>query len=47
MSKSFDECKGYVIAAFQDSLEKAWIDQLANKFPVQINSSVLNALVKK
>lgn len=47
MSKSFDECKGYVIAAFQDSLEKAWIDQLAAKFPVQINSSVLNALVKK
>lgn len=46
-TKSFEECRGYVIAAFQDSLEKAWIDGLANKFPVQINQAVLNSLVKK
>ncbi len=44
--KSLDEAKGYVIADYQDELEKRWIAQLKNKYPVEINEDVYRKLIK-
>lgn len=45
--KSLSEAKGYVIADYQDHLEKQWVKKLENMYPVKINKKVLNSLVKK
>lgn len=45
--KTLDESRGYVIADYQDFLEKAWIVQLEKEFPITINNSVFESLVKK
>jgi len=44
--KKLKEIKGLVIADYQDYLEKTWIAQLKTKYPVQINQTVVNNLVK-
>jgi len=44
MPKSLDEAKGYFISDYQDYLEKAWIKSLRKKYPVKINTSVLQSL---
>ncbi|MCB0506662.1 MAG: peptidylprolyl isomerase [Bacteroidetes bacterium] len=44
---SFEECKGYVVAAYQDFLEKKWIETLKQKYPVNVNQVVFESLVKK
>lgn len=44
--KTFEEARGYVISAYQDSLEKQWNDQLKAKYPVTINNEVLSSIVK-
>lgn len=46
-TKDFDECRGYVIADYQEKLEKEWIDNLKVKYPVKINQDILNKLIKK
>jgi peptidyl-prolyl cis-trans isomerase SurA len=44
--KSFNEAKGLITAAYQDYLEKEWIKQLREKYPVVINEEVLKSIVK-
>ena len=46
-ARTFDECRGYVVAAYQENLEKRWINELKQKYPVNINKNVLDSLVKK
>ncbi len=45
--KTLDEARGYVIADYQDELEKDWIATLQKKYPVTVNEDVLMSLVKK
>ena len=45
--KSLDEARGYVVADYQDALEKKWIEELKAKFPIVINQTALNNLIKK
>jgi peptidyl-prolyl cis-trans isomerase SurA len=44
--KSLDEARGYVVAEYQDYLEKEWNKQMRGKYPVKINEDVLKSLVK-
>lgn len=45
--KTLDEARGYIIADYQDQLEKDWIAALQAKYPVVIHDEVLMSLVKK
>jgi peptidyl-prolyl cis-trans isomerase SurA len=45
--KTLDEARGYVIADYQDQLEKEWVESLQKKYPVAVNEDVLMSLVKK
>jgi len=44
--KTFNEAKGLITAAYQDYLEKEWIQQLRGKYPVTINEEVLKTIAK-
>jgi peptidyl-prolyl cis-trans isomerase SurA len=46
LPKPLDESRGYVVADYQEKLEKDWIQSLRQKYPVSINESVLKSLVK-
>ena len=46
-NKSMKEARGYIIADYQDLLEKNWIDELMQTFEININQEVFNSLVKK
>ncbi len=45
--KSLDDARGYVVADYQDFLEKKWIAELSKKYKVEINQKVFDSLVKK
>lgn len=45
-TKTLAEAKGYVIADYQDYLEKHWIDDLQSKYPVDINKKTLKSIIK-
>lgn len=45
--KSLTEARGYVVADYQDYLEKQWIDQLSKEFDVAVNKDILMKLKKK
>lgn len=45
--KEFDEVKGFVVAAYQEEIEKNWIKSLRNKYPVVVNQEVFEQLIKK
>ncbi len=45
--KTLEESKGYVIADYQDALEKSWIDALQKQYKITVDQSVLDSLVKK
>lgn len=45
--KEYSECKGYVIADFQEYLEKNWMAELRSQYPVEFNKAVFEKLVKK
>ena len=44
--KSLNEAKGYVIADYQDALEKKWIAALKKEYPVNLDQKVFKSLVK-
>lgn len=43
----FEECRGYVVAAYQEYLEKKWLEALKLKYPVYTNKDVFESMVKK
>jgi peptidyl-prolyl cis-trans isomerase SurA len=44
--KKLEEAMGYIIADYQDQLEKDWVATLQQKYPIEVNESVLMSLVK-
>lgn len=44
--KSLDDARGYVIAEYQDYLEKNWDALLRKKYPVKVDESVFKSMVK-
>ncbi|HHS96048.1 MAG TPA: peptidyl-prolyl cis-trans isomerase [Phaeodactylibacter sp.] len=44
--KELKDARGYVIADYQDFLEKQWIEDLKKQHKVKINQEVLDALIK-
>ncbi len=45
--RSFAEARGLVITDYQGELEAKWLAELKRKYPVTVNTPVLNALVKR
>jgi peptidyl-prolyl cis-trans isomerase SurA len=45
--KKLEEARGYVVADYQDYLEKQWVQELQNEYKVDINKKVLKSLIKK
>ena len=43
--KGLDEARGYVIADYQDQLEREWVEQLRQTYQVKVNKKVLNKLI--
>lgn len=44
--KELDEARGYVIADYQDFLEKQWVESLRQQYPVHVNEDVLNSIIR-
>lgn len=44
--KTMKEARGFIIADYQDELEKQWIKELKNEYSVEVNQEVLNGLIK-
>ena len=44
--KELDEARGYVIADYQDELERRWVAQLRSKYPVKVNKRTLNKIIQ-
>ncbi len=44
--KSLNDARGYVIADYQDFIEKEWIASMEDKYPVKVNEAVLKTMVK-
>lgn len=45
--KTLEEAKGLVTADYQNSLEKAWISSLQQKYPVKVYEDVVDSVSKK
>jgi peptidyl-prolyl cis-trans isomerase SurA len=46
MVKPLKDSRGYVVADYQDKLEKEWLENLKKKFPVEIYDKTLSKLIK-
>lgn len=44
--KELKECRGYVIAHYQEALEKSWIKELKEKYVVKENQAAINKIIK-
>ncbi len=44
--KTLKDARGYIIADYQDSLDKAWIQELKEAYEVNINQDVLKSIIK-
>lgn len=44
--KSLEEARGYVIADYQDFLEKEWVASLKDMYEVKVNEEVLSSIIK-
>ncbi|HMP28170.1 MAG TPA: peptidylprolyl isomerase [Saprospiraceae bacterium] len=44
--KELKETRGYVVADYQDTLEKEWIEKLKSKYPIEINQNILKKLYR-
>jgi len=45
-NKTLNEARGFVVADYQDYLEKNWNDELKTKYPVKINDKTLKSITK-
>ncbi|WP_173021528.1 peptidylprolyl isomerase [Lewinella sp. W8] len=45
-NKELREARGYVIADFQDALEKQWVENLRKQYPIKVNKKALAKLIK-
>ena len=45
--KELDEARGLVTADYQTYLEKEWIEQLKERYPVSINNNVLMSIIEE
>ncbi len=45
--KTLAEARGYVVADYQDHLEKQWVEQLRKDYNVKVNQKVFKGLMKK
>ncbi len=46
LQRTFTEARGLVINDYQTVLEQQWLDGLKKKFPIKINTAVLNEMIK-
>ena len=46
-AKKLSEARGYVVADYQDFLEKQWLSELKKAYKVQTNKKVFKSLIKK
>jgi peptidyl-prolyl cis-trans isomerase SurA len=44
--RSLEEARGFVIADYQDFLEKKWNDELKAKYPVKVDEKTMKSIVK-
>ncbi|MCD6012935.1 MAG: hypothetical protein K0Q79_2797 [Flavipsychrobacter sp.] len=45
--KSLSEARGYVVAEYQDFLEKQWNEKMRHDYPLKVNETVFKSMVKK
>jgi peptidyl-prolyl cis-trans isomerase SurA len=45
--KTLKEAKGYVVSDYQEYLEKKWLADLRQKYPIVVNQDVFKSLIKK
>ena len=45
--KALNECRGPVIADYQDHLEQEWVNEVRAKYKVEINTQVFESMIKK
>jgi peptidyl-prolyl cis-trans isomerase SurA len=45
--KSLDEARGYVVAEYQDYLEKQWNEKMRREYPVKVDDKVFQTMVTK
>jgi peptidyl-prolyl cis-trans isomerase SurA len=45
--KTLDEARGYVVAEYQDYLEKQWNEKMRHEYPVKVNEKVFQSMVGK
>ncbi|WP_170110466.1 peptidylprolyl isomerase [Flavilitoribacter nigricans] len=46
-TKTLQEARGYVVADYQDYLEKQWVEELKNEYRVKVNRKVFDSLIKE
>ena len=44
--RSFEEARGLVINDYQNIIEEKWIEELRKKYPVSVNETVFQSLLK-
>jgi len=44
--KTLKDSRGFIVSGYQDQLEKDWINNLKIKYPIKVNESILNSLIK-
>ena len=45
--KTLKEAKGYIVSDYQEYLEKTWLAELRNKYPITVDEHVFKSLIKK
>ncbi len=45
--KTIDEARGYIIADYQDHLEKLWVQELSQEFEVKVHQDVLSSIIRE